>query len=103
MHTYIVKLKDHDGNIVYDECSTYELALRAGAKAYGGTFEIVNAVYFDPNLKKWKLIMEKNWYRVRMTVERIVQADNEDDAIDLAREGFEYSDMNYSDLDVEKV
>ena len=47
--------------------------------------------------------MEKNWYKVRMTVERIVQADNEDDAIDLAREGFEYSDMNYSDLDVEKV
>jgi len=47
--------------------------------------------------------MEKNWYSVRMTVERIVQADNEDDAIDLARESFEYSDINYSDFDVEKV
>jgi hypothetical protein len=56
MHTYIVKLTDHDGNIVYDECSTYELALRA---THGGTFEIVNAVYFDSNLKKWKLIMEE--------------------------------------------
>jgi len=43
MNTYIVKLTDHDGNIVYHECSTYGLALRAGesmVKAHGGTFEI---------------------------------------------------------------
>ena len=43
MNTYIIKLTDHDGNIVYHECSTYGLALRAGesmVKAHGGTFEI---------------------------------------------------------------
>jgi len=47
--------------------------------------------------------MEKNWYKVTMTVESMVQADNEDDAIDLAREDFDYSDMSYADLDVEEV
>lgn len=43
MHTYILKLIDHDGNIVYHECSTYRVALKAGesmVKAHGGTFEI---------------------------------------------------------------
>jgi len=47
--------------------------------------------------------MEKNWYKVTMIVESMVQADNEDDAIDLAREEFEYSDMSYADLEVEEV
>jgi len=43
MCSYIVKLTDRDGNIVYHECTTHGLALRAGesmVKAHGGTFEI---------------------------------------------------------------
>jgi len=46
--------------------------------------------------------MTKYWYKVTMTIESVVEATNEDDAIDIAKENFEYSDINYSDFEVEE-
>ena len=46
--------------------------------------------------------MTKYLYKVTMTIKSVVEATSENDAIDIARENFEYSDINYSDFEVEE-
>jgi len=47
--------------------------------------------------------MIQYWYKVTMTIERVVKATSEDHAIEIAKEDFEYSDINHSDFEVEEI
>mgnify|MGYP001105030053 CR=1 FL=1 len=47
--------------------------------------------------------MIEYWYKVTMTIERVVKANDEDHAIEIAKEDFEYSDINHSDFEVEEI
>ena len=47
--------------------------------------------------------MTKYWYKVTMTIERVVKANNENHAIEIAKENFEYSDINHSDFEVKEI
>ena len=41
-------------------------------------------------------------YKVIMTIEQWVEAQDEDEAAELAKLNFEYSDLHYAELDVEE-
>ncbi len=41
-------------------------------------------------------------YKVIMTIEQWVEAQDEDEAAELAKENFEYSDLHYADIEVEE-
>jgi len=41
-------------------------------------------------------------YKVIMTIEQWVEAQDEDEAAELAKEGFDYSDLHYADIEVEE-
>lgn len=41
-------------------------------------------------------------YKVRMTIEQWVEAQDEYEAAELAKLNFEYSDLHYAELDVEE-
>jgi hypothetical protein len=41
-------------------------------------------------------------YKVRMTIEQWVEAQDENEAIEIAKLNFNYSDLHYAELDVEE-
>ena len=42
-------------------------------------------------------------YMVKMTIEQWVEAQDEDDAVEIAKLNFDYSDLHYAELDVEEL
>ena len=42
-------------------------------------------------------------FMVKMTIEQWVEAQDEDDAVEIAKLNFEYSDLHYAELDVEEL
>ena len=42
-------------------------------------------------------------YMVTMIIEQWVEADDEDEALELAKLNFDYSDLHYAELDVEEL
>lgn len=42
-------------------------------------------------------------YMVKMTIEQWVEAQDEDEALELAKLNFDYSDLHYAELDVEEL
>lgn len=42
-------------------------------------------------------------YKVRMTIEQWVEAQDEDEAAELAKLNFEYSDLHYAEWDIEET
>jgi hypothetical protein len=41
-------------------------------------------------------------YKVRMTIEQWVEAQDENEAVEIAKLNFNYSDLHYAELDVEE-
>lgn len=41
-------------------------------------------------------------YIVKMTLEQWVEAQDEDDAVEIAKLNFDYSDLHYADIEVEE-
>ena len=42
-------------------------------------------------------------FMVKMTIEQWVEAQDEDDAVEIAKLNFEYGDLHYAELDVEEL
>lgn len=42
-------------------------------------------------------------YIVKMTLEQWVEAQDEDDAVEIAKLNFDYSDLHYADVEVEEL
>ena len=42
-------------------------------------------------------------YMVKMTIEQWVEAQDENDAVEIAKLNFDYSDLHYAELDVEEL
>lgn len=47
--------------------------------------------------------MAKKFYTVKMTIESVVLAEDEDNAIENMKNDFEYSDVHYADFDIEET
>lgn len=42
-------------------------------------------------------------FMVKMTIEQWVEAQDEDDAVEIAKLNFQYGDLHYAELDVEEL